>query len=357
MPVQKHSAMDPGGTWQMDARDQTAMWNADRGDRINMWQTNRMDQRGQDDWRKEVALKQLGLTEQGMNWNREDTAAERAAKYGYMGEELGMRRQSMESDNDYRKRMIALQESDPNRQMGVYALDKLKGRDAKMKAFESSLDPAKFGFEGESAEAFRGLVGLGGGEAAIPVIGESMRRAMEAKYKPQDLRNKVTDTKTEKALEIISQYQGNPNLTPQQFKALKAAEAVVGASGLDPGMGLESGMADPVTEFADTIVAIGAEAKDKAGGAMGYASDDDIQVLTDKVSSLRREMKRQGYDDAQIKAVMDDIGQKMKRVGAAPWWARVLTSGLIPVAGVAANALGMGSGISDDQRTQITGVQ
>jgi hypothetical protein len=110
MPVQKFSAMDPGGSWQMDARDQTAMWNADRGDRINMWQQNRVDQRGQDDWRKEVALKQLGLTEQGMNWNREDTAAERAAKYGFMGDELGLRREESAADRALRERGFNIQE-------------------------------------------------------------------------------------------------------------------------------------------------------------------------------------------------------------------------------------------------------
>lgn len=110
MPVQKFSAMDPGGSWNMDARDQAAMWNADRGDRINMFQQNRVDQRGQDDWRKEVALKQLGLAEQGMNWNREDTAAERAAKYGYMGDELGLRREESAASRGLQERGFGLQE-------------------------------------------------------------------------------------------------------------------------------------------------------------------------------------------------------------------------------------------------------
>ena len=110
MPVQKFSAMDPSGSWNMDARDQTAMWNADRGDRINMWQTNRMDQRSQDDWRKDVALKQLGLSEKMYTGGREDSAAERAAKYGFMGEELGLRREESAADRAMRERGFGLQE-------------------------------------------------------------------------------------------------------------------------------------------------------------------------------------------------------------------------------------------------------
>ena len=110
MPVQKFSAMDPSGSWNMDARDQADMWNADRGDRINMWQQNRIDQRGQDDWRKDIALKQLGLSEKMYTGGREDSAAERAAKYGFMGEELGLRREESAANRGLQERGFGLQE-------------------------------------------------------------------------------------------------------------------------------------------------------------------------------------------------------------------------------------------------------
>jgi hypothetical protein len=175
----------------MDARDQTAMWNADRGDRINMWQQNRVDQRGQDDWRKEVALKQLGLTEQGMNWNREDTAAERAAKYGYMGEELGLRRQAMESDNDYRKRMIALQESDPNRQMGSYALEKMKGRDVSRSNLRSRIASGQ-GLENmdpQAAAYLRMVAETGDDDTLAAMLPQIAARPLEQKFRREDQRS------------------------------------------------------------------------------------------------------------------------------------------------------------------------
>jgi hypothetical protein len=357
MPVQKYSAMDPGGTWQMDARDQTAMWNADRGDRINMWQTNRADQRGQDDWRKEVALKQLGLSERMYTGGREDSAAERAAKYGYMGEELGMRRQRMESDNDYRKRMIALQESDPNRQAGAYALEKLKGRDAKMATFEAGLDPKKFGFEGESAEAFRGLVGLGGGEAAIPVISEAMRRAMKDKYKPQDRKDTAEDARIEQALAIINQFEGNTNLTPQQFNALNKAKATAQAAGADAGIGLESRAADPVRAAQEKIDAVSRKADELAGGVTGYASEQDINDLSDMVSELKRDLQDIGYTDDQIQQVVAELEKKISRTGGAPTWQRALTSLAGGPVGLAANLFGVGGGINPEERARILGGQ
>jgi len=195
MPVQKFSAMDPSGPWNMDARDQTAMWNADRGDRINMWQTNRMDQRGQDDWRKEVALKQLGLTEKGMNWNREDTAAERAAKYGFMGEELGLRRQGMESDNDYRKRMIALQESDPNRQMGSYALEKMKGRDTARSNLRTRIASGQ-GLENmdpQAAAYLRMVAETGDDDTLSAMLPQIAARPLEQKFRREDQRSAAAE--------------------------------------------------------------------------------------------------------------------------------------------------------------------
>jgi hypothetical protein len=195
MPVQKFSAMDPSGSWNMDARDQTAMWNADRGDRINMWQTNRMDQRSQDDWRKDVALKQLGLTEKGMNWNREDTAAERAAKYGFMGEELGLRRQSMESDNDYRKRMIALQESDPNRKMGSYALEKMKGRDTARSNLRTRIASGQ-GLENmdpQAAAYLRMVAETGDDDTLSAMLPQIAARPLEQKFRREDQRSAAAE--------------------------------------------------------------------------------------------------------------------------------------------------------------------
>jgi hypothetical protein len=342
----------------MDARDQTAMWNADRGDRINMWQTNRMDQRGQDDWRRDVALKQLGLTEKGMNWNREDTAAERAAKYGYMGEELGLRRQGMESDNDYRKRAIALQESDPGRQAGAYALEKLKGRDTKTSEFMKNFDPSKYGFnDPESAASFAALAQLGGAEAIAPVIGESMSRSMRAKFKPQDRKDAADDARIEHALAIINQFEGNTNLTPQQFNALNKAKATAQAAGADAGIGLESRAADPVRAAQEKIEAVSRKADELAGGVTGYASEQDINDLSDMVSELKRDLQDIGYTDDQIQSVVAELEKKISRTGGAPIWQRALTSMAGGPIGLAANIFGVGAGINPEERARILGGQ
>lgn len=95
MPVMKYSALDQSGTYQPDAMDQVEQWNANRGDQWSRYALSLMEKRNDDarqaaadDWRKEVALKQLGLQESMWKGGREDTAAARAAEADRWGKQF-----------------------------------------------------------------------------------------------------------------------------------------------------------------------------------------------------------------------------------------------------------------------------
>lgn len=89
MPIMKYSAMDTSGSWRPDAMDQVEQWNAQRGDQWNQFNTSRRDQMSAEDWRKEVALKQLGLQENIWKGGREDAATMRQLEADRFGKQFG----------------------------------------------------------------------------------------------------------------------------------------------------------------------------------------------------------------------------------------------------------------------------
>ena len=81
MPTFTRSVLNPNGTYQSDAMDQVEQWNANRGDQwsryaLDMLQKQKSDARQQagDDWRKDVALQQLGLQRDQWGGSRQDAA-------------------------------------------------------------------------------------------------------------------------------------------------------------------------------------------------------------------------------------------------------------------------------------------
>ena len=196
MPVQKFSAMDPGGSWNMDARDQTAMWNANRGDQINMWQQNRLDQRGQDDWRKEVALKQLGLSEKMYTGGREDSAAERAAKYGFMGEELGLRREESAANRGLQERGFGLQERGLNMQLSEAERLSQERADkaASAKAFRSNLGGGMAGMDPKQAAYLKMMADAGAPDELLSSAAVQMAgRPLESQFRREDQRTAAAE--------------------------------------------------------------------------------------------------------------------------------------------------------------------
>lgn len=80
MPTFTKSALNPYGTWQSDGMDQSEAFNANRADTQNRFLIQLRDQNKQDDWRKEVALKQLGLQSEMYQGGRQDSADARQAE-------------------------------------------------------------------------------------------------------------------------------------------------------------------------------------------------------------------------------------------------------------------------------------
>lgn len=92
MPTYTRSALNPNGSWQADGMDEAERFGANRADQWNQFNINNGNQRSQDDWRKTVALQQLGLQRDMWAGGREDSAAARTAddarftkQFDYMG--------------------------------------------------------------------------------------------------------------------------------------------------------------------------------------------------------------------------------------------------------------------------------
>lgn len=283
MPVQKFSAMDPSGSWNMDARDQTAMWNADRGDRINMWQTNRMDQRGQDDWRRDVALKQLGLTEKMYTGGREDSAAERAAKYGFMGEELGLRREESAADRALRERGFNIQEKGQQFQLTQaeqLAKERLEDRARGAPLLDAQSQIAQLQLERmRQQEANRGAAS---GTSA---------------YTP----------KGDKGREV---YQQTMAMTGDPMQAGIAAKQADRERSMAQARAAKQQLEAQLDDFS---------AKDTA--IIGWdPTPQDVTALNQRVEALRILMKEAGMDDAEVDAEIQSILRaKLTSGGRTDW--------------------------------------
>lgn len=307
MPVQKYSAMDPSGSWNMDARDQAAMWNADRGDRINMWQTNRMDQRGQDDWRRDVALKQLDQNREFWQGNRDESAAERAARYGFMGEELGLRREESAADRALRERGFGLQERGMNLQLSEAE------RAAKQRADEETalggLDVSQLGVDGGVYSALPASL-----KSQVAV--QALTRQLDKAQRPAERAQRGEDVRGQMALQSLSQLEQKGQVTPREA----AQYAQASAEAQKQGYGGTGGLAPQqvkAQEFAKQQArAIIQRADELAGGLLGYASSKDIQEILDSTSDLASTMEQAGYPPQEINAVMQSIQSRLDQINA-----------------------------------------
>jgi hypothetical protein len=190
MPVQKFSAMDPSGSWNMDARDQTAMWNADRGDRINMWQTNRMDQRSQDDWRKDVALRTLDLDREKYQGGRQDLKDRDAAYYDFEGKRLGQDQYRWEARDTREQSEFDLRLNEAKRlakEREDRALSKSKLRE------RFTTGPGMEGMDPQAAAYLRMVAETGDDETLSAMLPQIAARPLEQKFRREDQRSAAAE--------------------------------------------------------------------------------------------------------------------------------------------------------------------
>jgi hypothetical protein len=124
MPVLKRSAFNQGGDWVNDAQDQADQFNTQRQDHLNVQAYNRQQDQGNNDWRTQYALAQLGLQGEQMRGNREDNAAARQAAADALKAEYGYRAQHDTGENDYRTKMLGLQERGFNQSLSERQQDR-----------------------------------------------------------------------------------------------------------------------------------------------------------------------------------------------------------------------------------------
>ena len=217
MPVQKFSAMDPSGSWNMDARDQTAMWNADRGDRINMWQTNRADQSGRDAWQRDVALKQLGLQSEMYQGGREDSASARQAEANRWGQQFDyMRGRDASGENrwqqefDLNKRGADLQLSEAER------LTKERAeKAASAQRFRATLGGGMQGMDPKQAAFLKMMADSGAPDDVLSSM------AVQIAGRPLETQFRRDDARTQAAEDAVAALEGNRFAGQKQANELK----------------------------------------------------------------------------------------------------------------------------------------
>jgi hypothetical protein len=273
-----------------------------------------MDQRGQDDWRKDVALKQLGLTEKGMNWNREDTAAERAAKYGYMGEELGLRREESAANRGLQERGFGLQERGLNIQLSE--AERLAKERADRSQFWQNFDPSLVGITDEKTRLAVQAMGVRNPELGDRVLADTMARNLDRANRPEDRAARGEDVRGTLALQNLSQLEQKGQVTPReaQMYAQASAEAQKQGYGGTGGMAPQQVKAQEFAkQQARTIIQ---RADELAGGMLGYASSKDVQEILDSTSDLAATMEQAGYPPQEINAVMQEIQSRLELINS-----------------------------------------
>lgn len=302
MPVQKFSAMDPSGSWNMDARDQTAMWNADRGDRINMWQTNRMDQRSQDDWRKDVALKQLGLSEKMYTGGREDSAAERAAKYGFEEKRLAADEAQRGWERGYKD-----DEFNWNKAFDQVKLDEMselqKERAGKRTARENlrtrfTTGPGMEGMDPQAAAYLRMVAETGDDETLAAMLPQIAARPLEQKFRREDQRSAAAE-------DAAARLEGGQFTGEREAQVLRSQAQRGGMKDVAAGRGqmqaASNVMAQP--EFGQAVETLRSQLRSipdvyKMGTQEGAAVG---AILTQAIESQAAELAKQfGTDPRQL---------------------------------------------------------
>lgn len=77
MPTFTRSALNPNGAYVSDAMDQVEQWNANRGDQWSQFAIQQGNRRWENDWQREIALKQL----EQRNTEYQGDRAQRATEY------------------------------------------------------------------------------------------------------------------------------------------------------------------------------------------------------------------------------------------------------------------------------------
>lgn len=258
MPVQKYSAMDPGGSWVDDARDTSARWNATRGDQWAQFNTSRGDQKTAEDWRKEVALAQIAQGDRFYQGNRQESALDRAAradaekaKYGYMTsrDTLGDQRWQQTWDQDRADREEDRNWKYEGRARDTEEYDALKPkRDIEMKLALAQLEDmqrrqtARTGAAG--AAAYNPLTDEGKQEyqSNLAMTGDPLQAGFASKAKEREqagMRANAAKASLESALQDFkakdaSMFGSDPSPQDQQgiFKQVEALKVLLVQAGV-----------------------------------------------------------------------------------------------------------------------------
>jgi len=317
MPTLKYSALDPSGTWQGDAMDQVEQWNANRGDQWSRYALSlaqqaqdRAAQQAQEDWRRDVAMRQLALAEKQWQGGREDSAQERA-----------LRLQDLAAERALRERGLGMQERRFNWEQSQ--LENEYNRAAKQReeedAFYQNFDPASIGItEPNAAAAIKRLAQSGkrGREIADMITTNMLARGMQAQARPEERKAKGEDVRSQQASAILGSLGGRQDLTPTEYAAYQTAAQEMERQGYGPSM--TQGM----TKRADIDMASEAQVKqllnkaeELTGGMWTYVSDSDISKVSDMMSELNTAMKRAGYSPNEINTMKGRIADKLAKSG------------------------------------------
>lgn len=292
MPVQKFSAMDPSGSWNMDARDQTAMWNADRGDRINMWQTNRADQGGRDAWQREVALAKLGLDREMYQGTREDNRTGADRHYGYLEKQLGAEQERYKS-RDAREQ--AAHELD----MRTRNLE-ITGREEDDFAMDT-VDYKALGWDDKTAAAVNAMPR----SVRKQFLANAAGRNFEALNRPQDQQYRREDQRNAAAEDAAARLEGGQYTGEREAQRLRSVANRGGMKDVNVGRGqmqaASAVMAQP--EFGQAVETLRSQLRGipdvyKMGTQEGAAVG---AILTQAIESQASELAKQfGTDPRQL---------------------------------------------------------
>jgi len=296
-----------GGSYQPDAMDQVEQWNANRGDQWSRYAMESQKERTADDWRKEVALKQLGLQSEMYQGGRADTAAARQAEADRWSKQFGYMQGKDTMENERWGKQFGLQERAANLQLGES--ERLAQERAAEAAALDSMDFSSLGANAGYAKAApRGL--------KAQIAAQMLTRSMDKAMRPEDRAERGEDVRGSMALETLNKYEQQGNLTPRESQAYAKASAEAQKQGYG-GTGGSEPQQIKAQEFAKQQArAIIKQADDLAGGLMGYASEADIQAIADATDDLASIMERAGYKPEDINAVMQEIQTRLEKVNA-----------------------------------------
>jgi hypothetical protein len=307
MPQMTYSAMRPSGSWQSDAMDQVEQLNANRGDEwsryaLSLMQQNqaRQQQQAAEDWRKEVALRSLSNEQERFHAGREDSAAERAARYGYMDRELALRGQSVNAENEWNKIRI-----DEARRLAQERADEANAL--------TQFDPSALGYDAKTAAAIRAMPrGL-----QSQVYTARLAQQIARQGRPEERADIGENARIEAAMNSLNAMQGRRDLSPREMNEFNRAKAVAQTSGLgDITGGVETSQEKLDSKFRKSIRELTDKAEELAGGWYGIATDDDVKVVNRMYEDLVLEMEKAGYSVEEIRSALSGINAKLSDISS-----------------------------------------